>query len=156
MAEELEYGVQGATAGASLGTALGVAAGAAMLPFLGVGLILGGIAGCQARKKKKRIRREKDRLKAGQLVSHALDIGRQSRFQAASQRALYGASGVSMRSGSAQAVESDIMVESVLQQESALAGLPKKHHWWKDSRRHMTLTNPGRHYRGDTSSTRVV
>ena len=154
MAEELDSAVSGATAGATLGTAILPGIGTAVGAILGG--LFGGLSGSQARKKKKRIRREKDRLKAGQLVFHALDIGRQSRFQAASQRALYGASGVSMRSGSAQAVESDIMIESVLQQEATLAGLSKKHHWWKDSRRHMTLTNPGRHYRGDTSSTRVV
>ena len=157
MAEELEYGVQGASAGASIGSALGVTAGTAMLPFLGVGLILGGIMGSRAKKKARRIRRENDSLKAVQLVSHASDIGRQSRFQAATQRALYGASGLSMRSGSAQAVESDIMVESVLQQEATLAGLPKKHHWWKDSRRHMENRDPGRHYRSNvTSSSRLA
>ncbi|HIF79520.1 MAG TPA: hypothetical protein EYQ05_02915 [Gammaproteobacteria bacterium] len=154
MAEELDSAVSGATAGATLGTAILPGIGTAVGAILGG--LFGGLSGSQARKKKAKIRREKDRLKALQLVSHASDIGRQSRFQAATQRALYGASGVSMRSGSAQAVESDIMVESVRQQEATLAGLPKKHHWWRDSRRHMTLTNPGRHGRGDISSTRVV
>jgi len=157
MAEELEYGVQGATAGSTLGSSMGFTMGAGLGVFAGVGLLVGGIMGYQAKKQKKRIRRERDRLTATQLVSHASDIGRQSRFQAASQRALFGASGVSMGSGSAQAVESDIMSESVLQQEATLAGLPKKHHWWKDARRHMALTNAGRHYRGNvTSSSRLA
>ena len=156
MAEEFEYGVSGATAGAQLGSALNMT-GMTMVPFLGIGLAVGAVMGYKQRKKKKKLRREKDRLTAGQLVSQASDVGRQSRFQAASQRALLGASGVSMASGSAQAVESDIMSESVLQQEGILAGLPQKHHWWKDARRHMSMRNPGRHYRdGRIDTSRVI
>lgn len=156
MAEELEYGVSGATAGASLGASLGVT-GMALGPFAGVGLGIGLVMGYQQKKRKKKLRRDSDRLTATQLLSVASDTGRKSRFEAASQRALYGGSGLSMSSGSAQSVEANTMVESVLQQEATLAGLPSKHHWFKDARRHMGLSKPGRHYRdrGINTSARV-
>ena len=104
MAEELEYGVSGATAGASLGASLGVT-GMAFGPFAGVGLGIGLVMGYQQKKRKKKLRRDSDRLTATQLLSVASDTGRKSRFEAASQRALYGGSGLSMSSGSAQHVE---------------------------------------------------
>lgn len=154
MAEELEYGISGATAGASLGSSLGLV-GLGLTPFLGVGLLVGGIMGAQQKKKKKKLRRESDRLTATQLLSVASDTGRQSRFEAASQRALYGGAGISMSSGSAQSVEANTMAESVLRQEATLAGLPRKHHWFKDARRHMSLSKPGRHYRDRGINTSV-
>ena len=125
MSEEGEYALQGAQSGAALGTMLlpgiGTAAG-----FI-LGGIFGGLSGAKAHEKKRAIRQKNDRLKSVQLFSHASDEGRLSRFKAASQRALIGGAGLSTRSGSASAVESDIMAESVLQQESILAGLPKSY-----------------------------
>jgi hypothetical protein len=60
---------------------------------------------------------------------------------------MYASAGVSSSSGSAQAMERDVMVESIYQQEALLAGLPKKHHWWKNPMRHIEMRNAGKHYR---------
>jgi len=141
MSEEFAYGVQGATAGVALGSAL------SFTPLGPIGAALGFLAGRSARKKRKQVARARDTATATQLVSGAYETGRVSRFQAATDRAMYAAGGVSTRSGSAAEMERGVMVESIYQQEALLAGLPQKHHWWKNPMRHIEMRDPGKHYR---------
>jgi len=138
MSEEIEYGAQYAMAAS---TAFSSAAAGP------VGFAIGAYLGYKAKKAKKKARRAQDALTAGQLVSKAYETGRANRLGARAERSKYAAAGVSTRSGSAQATERATVAESIYQQEAILAGLPKKHHWWKNPMRHIEMRDPGKNYR---------
>ena len=130
MSEEFSQGTSGAAAGAKIGSmiapGIGTVAGAI------IGGVVGMFSGRGARKARQQAAREQDKLTATQMMSAAKETGRVSRFEAATQRSLYSASGVSTSSGSAAEMERGMLAESIYQQEAVLAGLPKKHHGYKN------------------------
>lgn len=123
MSEPFDYGVSGATSGATLAQALSSSAAAGPIG-VAVGLVGGLIAGFSQRKKRKKAEREKRRLQRLQLFSQAGEVSRTQRQRASQERAMYAMGGLSLQSGSAAAVESGIIRESIYKQEAILAGLP--------------------------------
>jgi len=119
MSEEIEYGASGAGLGANIAMA-GIGGPAAII----AGAVIGGLFGSSQKRKRKKAERESRRLKGVELSSRAYEIGRTERQRASRERAMYGAGGMSTKSGSAAAVEEGIMTEAIYQQEAVLAGLP--------------------------------
>ena len=128
MSEEFSYGAQGAVAGQQIATALSASGPGGML----LGAAIGIFTGYKAKKARKKAQRAADAATASQMMSSARETGRVSRFEAATQRSLYSASGVSTSSGSAAEMERGMLAEAIYQQEAVLAGLPKKHHGYKN------------------------
>ena len=114
MSQEFQSAASGAATGAQFG-----------VPGAIIGGIVGLFAGGSARRKRRRVEKEGNLLKATEIRQSAYEMGRVARHRAGVERSTYAGAGLSTRSGSAQAIEREIMKESIYQQEAIVAGLPK-------------------------------